>query len=476
MKNFTTVFLLILFSAVSFFAQTSNEVLARIGNQNLTVADLDAQTAQAIERLPQQIAELRKGELENEVADALFAAEAAALKTTVEKLLDLKVKNLVKTPTDADVQAVYDANRAAFDGVPLAAVKSRIVNFLKDRQATQIAAIYAATLQTKHKVVSGVNVNLPNLKPADVLATVGTSKITAERFNERLKPLEYQMRLEVYRAALPALDEAIYSQLIQIESQKTGVPLEDIIRREISDKYSEPTEADARKFYDENVKPTPETTFETAKNEILTFLADQRRAALKNDLSERLKKQNAVQILLKQPVAPILKISADDDPAIGSANAPVTIVMFSDFQCPTCAKMHAEFQTVLKKYGDKVRFVVRDFPLESIHARAFRAAQAAAAANAQGKFFEYIDVLYQNQNAFDDASLKKYAVQVGLNAQKFQTDLASGRFDAEIRKDMKDGAFYGIRGTPTIFVNGANLEDLSREGLTAIIEKSAAQK
>ena len=229
-------------------------------------------------------------------------------------------------------------------------------------------------------------------------------------------------------------------------------------------------------MYDERNANFCGDSLENLKTQNLWYVSHERREALERNLFERLMKQNAVTILLKEPTAPVLNISTANAPSKGNKNAPVTVVMFSDFQCSACARTHPILSEILKSVGNNARLVVRNYPLTEIHENAFRAAQAAAAANAQGKFFEYIELLYQNQNALDDASLKKYAVQVGLNAKQFEADLASGKFDAVIRQDMKDGEFYGIRGTPTIYVNGKIVGDLSPETLKKAIENALSKK
>ena len=144
--------------------------------------------------------------------------------------------------------------------------------------------------------------------------------------------------------------------------------------------------------------------------------------------------------------------------------------MFSDFQCSACSAAHPIVKRVLAGFGDQVHFVVRNFPLEAIHENAFRAALAAAAANAQGKFFEYTEVLYKNQAALDDASLKKYATDLGLNAAQFAIDFSSEKTAAAVRKDIAEGKSYGITGTPSIFINGAYVRRISAEHLKQMID------
>jgi protein-disulfide isomerase len=202
------------------------------------------------------------------------------------------------------------------------------------------------------------------------------------------------------------------------------------------------------------------------------YLRDQDQRRLELELSERLRKNANVRWLISEPAQPVQNVSTDDDPARGSANAPVTIVEFTDFQCPACAAMHPVLEEVLKSYGDKVRFVVRDFPLHQ-HENAQKAAEAANAANEQGKFFEYIALLFQRQKALDVPSLKKYATELGLDRTRFDAALDRGKYAAEVQRDIEDGEMYGVGSTPTIFINGVQLKVLSTDGLREAIDRAA---
>src|SRR5438874_7389045 len=179
-------------------------------------------------------------------------------------------------------------------------------------------------------------------------------------------------------------------------------------------------------------------------------------------------------MLLKEPEPRVMNVTAANGASRGDANAAITIIEFTDFQCSACGAMYPVLEDVLKSYGNRVRFVIRDFPLTKLHPNAFRAAQAASAANAQGKFWEYIDILFKNQSSLDAESLKKYATQLGLDRKLFDAEFAGGKYDAEIRRDIEDGEMYGVEGTPAIFINGRMLQpsELSSDGLRAAIERA----
>lgn len=146
-----------------------------------------------------------------------------------------------------------------------------------------------------------------------------------------------------------------------------------------------------------------------------------------------------------------VQVSADDDPAIGAKNAQVTIIEFSDFECPFCGRALPTVKQVLKDYEGKVRVVYRDFPL-SFHPNAQKAAEAAECADDQGKFWEYHDKLFANQQALTVDNLKQYAKDLGLDAAKFNSCLDSGKYASEVQKDMAAGSAAGVSGTPTFFI------------------------
>jgi protein-disulfide isomerase len=147
-------------------------------------------------------------------------------------------------------------------------------------------------------------------------------------------------------------------------------------------------------------------------------------------------------------------VKTDGDPQIGPDNAKVTIVEFSDFQCPYCKRFRDETLNVLvEKYGDDIRFVYRDYPLPS-HPQAQKAAEAAECADEQGKFWEMHDLLYSNQESLSDDLYTVFAAQLGLDTQKFNDCLSSNKYAEEVAADLQDGQAYGVTGTPTFFVNG----------------------
>lgn len=162
------------------------------------------------------------------------------------------------------------------------------------------------------------------------------------------------------------------------------------------------------------------------------------------------------QPLVQQPGAPSrVQVSADDDPAIGDAGAKVTIIEFSDFQCPFCGRFYEQTLPQIKdnyvKTG-KARLVYRDFPLDSIHPEAIPGALAAGCANEQGKFWEYHDKIFGNQQSMNGASYKAWAAELGLNTEQFSQCYDSKKYQSEVEKDFNDGTAAGVSGTPTFYI------------------------
>ncbi len=153
------------------------------------------------------------------------------------------------------------------------------------------------------------------------------------------------------------------------------------------------------------------------------------------------------------------KIATGDAPSFGPTDAKVTLVEFTDFQCPYCSRAAKATKQLKEKYGDKVRFVLRNFPL-SFHKDAHLAAQAALAAGEQGKFWEFHDKAFDNQKALGREQLEKYAQEVGVtDMAKFKKALDDGTFKDKVDADFKLGQEVSVSGTPTLFLNGARVQN-----------------
>ncbi|MFZ5774996.1 MAG: DsbA family protein [Thermodesulfobacteriota bacterium] len=168
-------------------------------------------------------------------------------------------------------------------------------------------------------------------------------------------------------------------------------------------------------------------------------------------------------------------IDTQGAPFLGTDNAPVTIVLFSDFECPFCGKVTPLLEDALNKYPGKVKVVFKQFPLP-MHKQAQPAALAALAAHQQGKFWQYHDLLFENQKNLSEAKFGELAKQVGLDAGRFERDRKAPLLMQILDRDINDGRQAGVRGTPTIFVNGRLLKDRNSEKLHRLVDQELAKR
>ena len=441
MRYFLFLFSLFLLGA-PLHAQKPDDVLATANGLTFTAGSLSAEVQKAYLNQNAAVAAERSDLFAAFVRSSLLEAEMKASGLTRDALIDGELKK-VPAPSEAEIKQVYDSNRQALGDLTLEQARPQILGFLRNGAEQRTVNALVERLKTKHKFAAGKDVNSPGLTDADVIFTIAGKPFTAGEFNERSKPFLYDVKAEIIHHAQLDLTSSIYSTLLSQEAKARNMEPGDLIAAEITNKLKD--------------------------------FSNEERAALEEALRKRLFDKYAVKVMLREPEPAAHDVSADDDPIFGKAAAPVTVVMFSDFQCSACAATHPILKQVLAAYPEKARFVVRDFPLESIHENAFAAARAANAAHSQGKYFEYIDLLYQNQDKLDAASLRAYAASLGLNLKRFELDFTSEKAAAEIRSDMADGVRHGARGTPTIFINGVRVNHLSSESFRGGIEKALAR-
>ena len=169
-------------------------------------------------------------------------------------------------------------------------------------------------------------------------------------------------------------------------------------------------------------------------------------------------------------------IPSGKSPIKGPEDASVTIVEFSDYQCPFCARSEPLIAQALEAYPTQARFVFKHFPLTSIHPHAMGASKAAVAAQKQGKFWEMHELLFANQRALSPEQLQGYAQQIGLDMEQFKADMESAEVENLVKEDMRLAQQVGVRGTPTIFVNGKILQNRSLDGFKQLIGPALKEK
>jgi protein-disulfide isomerase len=252
-----------------------------------------------------------------------------------------------------------------------------------------------------------------------------------------------------YEARKQALDQILVRKLVEAKAKAEGLSPEALWKREVMDKVQPPSEAEMKTFYEQQKARQPLPPFEQVKDRIVQYLSQGGQQKAQVAFVERLKAEAQVEILLSPPRVAV----AATGPSLGSEKAPVTIVEFSDFECPYCVKAEETVKQVMKEYEGKVRLVYRDFPLP-FHPHAQKAAEAAHCAGDQGKYWDMHAALFSNQNALDTGDLKGHAKKMGLDAGKFDKCLDSGDKAKLVEENKKAGSDVGVSGTPAFFVNG----------------------
>src|SRR5437773_12542740 len=466
--------------------ESVSPTLAVVNDLTISAADIEPQVRTTIENDPdlylrvfyedrdKAIKEARERALTARINSMLLAAEAKKRGLTIEDFLEREVNSKIAPPSDGEIRAVYDANRAQLGNAELESVRPQVVNYLRGQRSEELHAALVNRLKMTNTVMKSAEVNTPNLASGTVLAAVNGTPIRIEAINERMKAYVYKMEMRIYAAQKQVLDRRINDLLIVAEANRRKIGPEEIVRSEITDKIKPPTEAEIARFYEDN-KARITGDLASARADIANYLQQQQQDNLERALADKLRASAKFQMLLKEPEPRVMNVNAANGPSRGDANAAVTIIEFTDFQCSACGGMYPIIEDVLKSYGNRVHFVIRNFPLTQLHANAFKAARAAQAANAQGKFWEYIDFLFKNQSALDPDSLKKYATQAGLDRKRFDADFDTDKYDVDIRRDIEEGEMYGDESTPTISINGVMLTQFSAEGLRSASEKAFAR-
>jgi len=305
---------------------------------------------------------------------------------------------------------------------------------------------YAATMPAKPA-------NAPSNPPSNVVAEIEGEKITTEELEKSIGTELGNLQEQIYNLKRQRLDQIIEERLLAKEAGRQKISTTALIDKEVVAKVGLVTEQDIETFYQANkerIKDSPQV-----RPQIREYLQQQRLTAERKKYIAFLREKAKVAVSLPTPPRVRVEIAAASAPLVkGSAKAPITIVKFEDFQCSYCKQSQPTLAQLEARYGDKIKVVHRDFPLDSIHPLARRAAEGARCADQQGRFWSYHDRLYATNLTADPGQLSALAKDEGLDVAKFDTCLSSGQYKAAVQSDLEDGQKAGVTATPAFFVNG----------------------
>jgi len=303
------------------------------------------------------------------------------------------------------------------------------------------------------------------------IATVGGQPVYDEDLLPFVQGQMFQIRQQEYEVKSKALDTLVNQRLLEAEAKRRGLPADKLLEQETDAKTVEPSDAELRALYivqkDQLGKP-----FEEIKVQLMRLLVQAKVQQAREDYYKRLRQQDGTVVLLRKPA-----LQAAPDPARlrGNPKAQLVIVEFSDFQCPYCGAVEPTLKSLLAKYDGKVSLAYHDLPLRDIHPQAQQAAEASRCAAEQGKFWEYHDLLFANQNKLNRDGLIELARTAKVNEKQLDECLSSGKYKALIEQEAQLGLRAGLTGTPGFFINGNMLSgNLPVESFEKFIQAALA--
>jgi protein-disulfide isomerase len=283
----------------------------------------------------------------------------------------------------------------------------------------------------------------------EVLAVVGGEEITRNEVETNAGAQLVQLRQQIFDLTDRSLAQTIDGKMLDLEASKRGMDRQELVAAVVDSNPPVATEAQIDSIYEE-FKDQVNAPRDSVAPQIEDYLLTQARRARYDSLITAMRDEYKVVNYLEPPRFEV----AATGPALGPEMAPVTIVEFSDFECPFCLRIHPTIKRVMDDYDGRVRLVFRQFPLVAIHRNAQKAAEASLCAGEQGQFWEMHDAMFDNQRELNVASLKLRAAELGLDEEAFGSCLDSGQFAGKVAADVAAGRALGVSGTPALFING----------------------
>ena len=425
--------------------------LATLDGKPIAASDLPGPARQAWEGRQGAVATARREALRFLLDDRLLKLEAAKRKTTPKELWYSEVVSKVGEPSAAEIDATIAGRPERFRSPEGRAIAAGVATEKRERER---ARAFFSELDQRYQVTVPVDVAAEPL-PAGTIATIGGTKLTAKELAPELDAAAADARTRSFSDLDGSLEELIDTRLVEAEAASRKLTKEQLLSAEVESKIARPTEADLRAHFTKNRRLFP-PDFESSQEEIAWAYFGMKKGELEKELYARLRKGHTIRKLVTPPT-PIARKLPGGGHARGDAKSKALLVEWGDFQCPPCGRVAELLEEVLPAYGDRVRSVFHHAPLR-IHPFAQKAAEAALAADAQGKFFPYAKLLFERQRALAVPDLVRYAGEIGLDVEKFRKDLESGRFAKDVAWERRLGKRVGVRGTPGLFLNGVPLE------------------
>jgi protein-disulfide isomerase len=287
----------------------------------------------------------------------------------------------------------------------------------------------------------------------DKAAEINGKAILASEVDAKAGRELAELQEQLFDLRRTQLEALIDEELVEAEAVRRGVTTAALLESEITSQVTPVTDDEAAKFLEEN-KAKLKGDAKTLLAQIKNFLHAQRSELKQQEYLKSLRASAKIEVFLTPPPFVRVDVKTAGAPARGPASAPVTIVEFSDFHCPFCRKVQPVLDQLRAKYGDKIRIVYRELPLDELHPEARVVSEAAGCANDQGKFWEFHDAVFRSNPDASATALDSFAREAGMDLAAFAACRTSAKHKGAVLASNEEGTKLGISGTPTFFVNG----------------------
>lgn len=442
-------------------------VLAQVNGSVITRQEIDQQIRPLLTELTKSLGRARQKQLDLLINGHLLDREANARETTTANLLQQEVVAKTATPTHEEALAFYQTHRLRFPG-DFARWKDQILQHLNQTRQGEAAQTLAEELRANAEV--DIYVQAPRLSDVEgdaneILAMVEGHTITRGDVDQGLTHVLSLVQQQIHGRRREALARAIEKKLIELEAEKRNMSITSILEAEVLPQVASVTEEDLVRFCTQNQNQIAADLRDPRdRDAVFRYLTTMRTRAAESEFAKRLRENASIEMYLEETPRPVYDIAVDDQPSVGDADAPHTLVVFTDFECRRCAQLHESLRLLLEQHEHRVKVVSRDFPL-SQHPRAMAAAIAAEAAREQGRYWEFAQRLFEHPTKLEDQDLRIHAADLDLDLDAFDAAIQSDAVAQRVRDDRNEGLRLGIRSTPVVFLNGRPLDDHTHQGL-----------
>ena len=440
-------------------------VIAAIGDELIPTDQIESMVAPRLAEIEKERREARFALISRTVQDFIVEREATTRGLTLESLLAIEVHGKIEPITEIEI-AQFGQRFPDRYGKDLDAAREWIVTDLERERVKVVGERFLNTLTADATIDWVFDFRPASAEPAsgDALAVVAGTPIPGAKVLEEWEDQEYEFDLRSYFERRARLDLMINSRLLERAALEAKVDTRALLEEHVTGRRVAITDDEVETFYSANRSRILEPLDEV-REPIREYLAEVRRHDLEAAFASDLREAGDVKIYLEEPAPPVHAIDIAGRPILGPAEAPVTLIQFTDFQCARCREIHGWIAGLPEYYGGRVRVILRNKPLVSLHPLSHEAALAAEAARRQGQYFEFVALLFERQDQMSIGRFEEWAVELGLDRAQFVADRDSSACRSVVEEDIIEASRLGIHRTPVIYLNGRRLEDKSLEGI-----------